>query len=282
MSSSALADTAANPWREISARATRFAAANSWRAMRQVAFYAALLAAWQLLYELKIWNPSLFPPPRDVWGSFRSQAESGELWRSTGASLGRLAAGFSLALVVGMTVGVASGTMRWIDETAGSLVLGLQSLPSIAWLPLATLWFGLTPAAIMFVVVMGGVPAIAIAARDGVRNVPQLEHRAAQVFGASRWQSIRYVTLPGMLPSLIRGLKLGWSFSWRALMSAELIYSTAGLGHLLKDGRDQNDMPLLFAIMLVVVAVGLAFDRLLFGPAEAWVRHRWGLDAGVA
>ncbi|TAK64289.1 MAG: ABC transporter permease [Dehalococcoidia bacterium] len=280
MSSSVLAGRSTSASRAASSRIATFATTNFWRLARQVAFYVALLVVWQLLYELKIWKPSLFPSPGDVWRSLRSNAESGVLWSSTAASLGRLAAGFSVALVVGMVVGIASGTMRWIDETVGSLVLGLQSLPSIAWLPLAALWFGLTPAAITFVVVMGGVPAIAIAARDGVRNVPQLEHRAAQVFGASRWQAIRYVTLPGMLPSLIRGLKLGWAFSWRALMSAELIYSTAGLGHLLRAGRDQNDMPLLFAIMLVVVAVGLAFDRLLFGPAEAWVRHRWGLAQG--
>lgn len=278
MSSNALAEIRARPWRAASFRVTTLATANFWRFARQVAFYVALLAMWQLLYELKVWKPSQFPSPYDVWRSLRSTAESGVLWSSTAASLVRLAAGFSVALVVGMTIGVACGTMRWVDETAGSLVLGLQSLPSIAWLPLAALWFGPTPAAITFVVVMGAVSAIAIAARDGVRNAPQLEHRAALVFGANRWQTIRYVTLPGMLPSLIRGLKLGWSFSWRSLMSAELIYSAAGLGHLLKAGRDQNDMPLLFAAMLVVVAVGLAFDRLLFGPAEAWVRHRWGLE----
>ncbi len=280
MSSSVLARRSAGSARPAASRIATFATANFRRIARQVAFYVALVLAWQLLYELKIWEPSLFPSPHDVFSALRSNAESGVLWSSTAASLERLAVGFAVALGVGVTAGIACGTLRWVDETVGSLVLGLQSLPSIAWLPLAALWFGLTPAAITFVVVMGGVPAIAIAARDGVRNVPQLEHRAAQVFGASRLQAIRYVTLPGMLPSLIRGLKLGWAFSWRALMSAELIYSTAGLGHLLKAGRDQSDMALLFAIMLVVVAVGLAFDRLVFGPAEAWVRHRWGLAQG--
>ena len=254
-----------------------FAAANFWRVVRQVVFYVALIAVWQVLYGLAIWKPSLFPSPQDVWRALRSSAESGVLWSSTTASLGRLTIGFTLAFGVGLTVGIACGTMRWIDETVGSLVLGMQSLPSIAWLPLAALWFGLTPTAITFVVLMGSVSAISTSARDGVRTIPPLQRRAAQVFGASRWQMVRHVTLPGMLPSMVRGLKLGWSFSWRSLMAAELIYSTAGLGHLLKAGRDQNDMPLLFAVMGVIVAVGLAIDRLVFGPAEAWVRHRWGL-----
>ncbi len=255
-----------------------FSAANAWRLVRQAVFYAAILALWQLLYTLEIWKPYLFPSPHDVWSSLRSNVESGLLWDSMRASLDRLAVGFVLAFIIGMVIGIACGTMRWVDETVGSVVLGMQSLPSIAWLPLAVLWFGLSPKAIMFVVLMGSVFAIAISARDGVRNIPPLQRRAAQVFGASRLQTLRYVTLPGMLPSMAQGLKLGWSFSWRSLMAAELIYSAVGLGHLLQVGRDQSDMPLVIAVMAVIVAVGLAFDRLLFGPAESWVRHRWGLS----
>ncbi len=254
-----------------------FTGANFWRAVRQVAFYASLLAIWQLLYKLELWSPYLFPSPHDVWSSLRSNIESGLLWDSTRASIGRLAVGFVLAFVIGMTMGIACATMRWVDETVGSVVVGMQSLPSIAWLPLAVLWFGLSPKAITFVVLMGSVWAIAISARDGVRNIPILQQRAARVFGASRLQTLRYVTLPGMLPSMAQGLKLGWSFSWRSLMAAELLYSAVGLGHLLQVGRDLADMPLVLAVMAVIVAIGLAFDRLLFGPLEGWVRQRWGL-----
>jgi NitT/TauT family transport system permease protein len=160
----------------------------------------------------------------------------------------------------------------------GTLVLGLQSLPSITWLPLAILWFGLSEKSILFVVVMGSVGAIAISARDGVRNIPVLQRRTAQVFGASPWQTIRYVTLPGMLPSMAQGLKLGWSFSWRSLMAGELIITSTSLGHLLQVGRDLNNMSLVLAIMFVIVAVGLTFDRILFAPLEKWVHRRWGLD----
>jgi NitT/TauT family transport system permease protein len=176
-----------------------------------------------------------------------------------------------------MSMGVATATLPWVDQTLGSLVLGMQSLPSITWVPLAILWFGLTEKAIIFIVVLGSVWAIAISARDGVRTIPVLQRRAAQVFGASRWQTIRYVTLPGMLPSMAQGLKLGWSFSWRSLMAGELIFVGVGLGHLLELGRDTNSMSLVIGIMGVIVAVGLLFDRLIFSPLESWVQRRWGL-----
>src|SRR4029079_11550171 len=208
----------------------------------------------------------------------RANIESGLISDSTKASLNRLAVGFVLAFIVGMVIGVACGTLRWVDENVGSIVVGMQSLPSIAWLPLAVLWFGLSPNAITFVVLMGSVWAIAISARDGVRNIPVLQRRAAQVFGASKLQTIRYVTLPGMLPSMAQGLKLGWSFSWRSLMAAELLYSAVGLGHLLQVGRGLNNMSLVIGIMGVIVLVGLAFDMLVFGPLEGWVRNRWGLQ----
>ena len=250
---------------------------NPWLLVRVVVFYALLLAIWQLLHSAEIWSPYLFPSPKEVWDAFQRNVENGRMWDSTSASLHRLAIGFTLAFIVGMAIGIACGTMRWVDETLGSLVLGMQSLPSITWLPLAVLWFGLTEKAIIFVVLMGSIFAIAISARDGVSNIPVLQRRAAQVFGASRWQTIRYVTLPGMLPSMAQGLKLGWSFSWRSLMAGELLFVSAGLGHLLQVGRDLNDMPLVLAVMAVIVAIGLAFDRLLFGPAESWVRQRWGL-----
>ena len=252
---------------------------NFWKLVRIAAFYAAIIALWQLVYKMEIWSPYLFPSPKEVWDALQRNIENGRVWEAMRGSMRRLAIGFTLAFIIGMTIGIACGTMKWLDETLGSLVLGMQSLPSITWLPLAVLWFGLTERAIIFVVLMGSIFAIAISARDGVRNIPVLQRRAAQVFGASRLQTVRYVTLPGMLPSMAQGLKLGWSFSWRSLMAGELLFVSAGLGHLLQVGRDLNDMPLVLAVMAVIVAIGLAFDRLLFGPAESWVRQRWGLTA---
>jgi NitT/TauT family transport system permease protein len=277
MSSKAI--TAASGLPRVVVAPVEFVRTRFWLVIRIVGFYAALLGAWQLLYEAEVWSPYLFPSPSDVWEALRGNIESGLLRDSIQATMERLAIGFVLAFIIGMSMGVACGTMRWVDETLGSLVLGMQSLPSITWLPLAVLWFGLSERAIIFVVLMGSVFAIAISARDGVRNIPVLQRRAAQVFGASRWQTVRYVTLPGMLPSMAQGLKLGWSFSWRSLMAGELLFVSGGLGYLLQIGRDLNDMSLVIAVMGVIVAIGLAFDRIVFEPLESWVQNRWGLGA---
>jgi NitT/TauT family transport system permease protein len=246
---------------------------------RVLAFYGGLIMLWKLLYEAEVWSPFLFPAPAQVWDQLRRYLDNGVLFDSIQLTLQRMLIGFALAFVVGTAVGVAIGTLKWLEETLGGLVLGMQSLPSVTWLPLAILWFGLTESAIIFVVVMGSVFAIATSARDGVRKIPLLQRQAAQVFGATRLQTIRYVTLPGMLPSMAQGLKLGWSFSWRSLMAAELLFVGAGLGHLLQLGRDLNNMALVVAIMGVIVAVGLAFDRLVFGPLDSWVQQRWGPGA---
>lgn len=247
------------------------------RLARMVLFYAALLGLWQLVIELKVWPTYIFPPPTEVWDSFRANVENGNIQRALEISLKRLAIGYSISFAIGMTVGVACGTMKWVDETVGSLVLGLQSLPSVTWLPLALLWFGLNDQAIVFVVLMGSLFAISISARDGVRNIPALQRRAAQTFGAARWQMVRYVMLPGMLPSMAQGLKLGWSFAWRSLMAAELLYVSGGIGGLLNFRRELNDMSGVVAVMLVIVAIGIVVDRIIFGPLEHWVRDRWGL-----
>ncbi len=241
-------------------------------------FYAALIGLWQLVVNMEIWPRYLLPGPRDVFDSLRDNVGNGVLPHAMRSTMQRLAVGYAIAFAIGMVIGIAIGTWRWVDETVGSLVLGLQSLPSITWQPLAIVWFHLSERAILFVVVMGSIFAISISARDGVRNIPVLQKRTAQTFGARRLQLYRYVIIPGMLPSLVQGLKLGWSFAWRSLMAAELIFVTIGLGHLLSVGRDFNDMNIVIAVMLVIIAVGLAVDRVVFGTVEAWVQDRWGLS----
>lgn len=250
---------------------------NAFLILKLAGFYGGLVLLWQLVFEARLWSPYLLPEPSRVYESVERYVSNGVLFDAVETTMQRMLIGFALAFAIGMTMGIATGTIRWVDQTLGSLVLGMQSLPSISWLPLAILWFGLTERAIIFIVVLGSVWAIAISARDGVRNIPVLQRRAAQVFGASRWQTIRYVTLPGMLPSMAQGLKLGWSFSWRSLMAGELIFVSAGLGHLLQLGRELNNMGLVIGIMGVIVAVGFLFDRVVFAPLEGWVQRRWGL-----
>lgn len=247
---------------------------------RIAAFYLALLALWQLLASSGIWKSYVFPPPKDVFDSLRAAYESGRLVDGIETTMRRMALGYTISICVGLTVGVFMGSFKWVDETVGSLVLGIQSLPSVTWFPLAILWFGLNEHAITFVVLMGSVGSIAISARAGVHGIPRIQLRAARMLGGRWWQLYLHVVLPGMLPSLVQGLKLGWSFAWRSLLAAELLFVSASLGNLLNMGRDLNDVSLVIAVMFVIVAIGITMDRLLFGTLERAVSNRWGLNAG--
>jgi NitT/TauT family transport system permease protein len=250
------------------------------KALRITLFYAALIGLWQLLFELHIWKPYLLPGPKDVWDSLRQYIDNGLLEKAIRASMQHLLIGYGISIFLGVAVGMLCGTNKYVDETVGSLVLGLQSMPSVCWLPLALIWFGLNDKAIIFVVFMGSFCAIAISARAGVQAIPPLYRRAAATMGSSRFQSVRYVLLPAMVPSMAQGLKLGWSFAWRSLMAAELLFGgKVSLGQLLETGRGNIHMSLVVAIMLVIMAIGVAVDRVFFARMEGWVQERWGTRA---
>ena len=255
----------------------RFRPGIPWKATRIAIFYAGLIALWQLFYELELWPHYVFPSPRDVWDTLRAKIEDGTIRDAAELTLKRMGAGYSISIVIGLVVGIAKGTMKWVDETLGSLVLGLQSLPSVTWLPLALLWFGLNERAIIFVVLMGSVNSIAISARSGVRAIPPLQLRAARMFGGNPLQMYGYVIIPAMAPAMVQGLKLGWSFAWRSLLAAELLFVSQSLGYLLQSGRDLQDVQLVMSVMIIIVAIGMAVDRLVFGTMERWVQERWGL-----
>lgn len=248
-----------------------------WKAVRIGTFYLALLGAWKLVALLELWPTYTFPPPENVFEDLRLLARDGILWDAVQTTMQRMAIGYSLSIAIGLIVGISMGSLKWVDEAVGSLVLGLQSLPSITWFPLAILWFGLSENAIIFVVLMGSVNSIAISSAAGVKGIPPLLIRASDMFGGPWWQKLLYVVLPAMLPSMVQGLKLGWSFAWRSLLAAELLFVSMSLGHLLSVGRDLNDVSQVVAIMLVIVALGMLMDRLVFGQLERWVNERWGL-----
>jgi NitT/TauT family transport system permease protein len=202
----------------------------------------------------------------------------GTLGRGVLTSLYRLFVGYALSAALGITLGMLLGRRQWLRAAIGPLVIGLQALPSICWLPLALLWFGLSAKAIVFVVVMGSLLAITIATEGAVRTVPPLYVRAARTLGARRLRLYTRVILPASLPGIVTGLKLGWTFAWRSLMAGELLYVSGGLGQLLTLGRELNDMARVVAVMVVIVALGLIFERVLFGALERRVRERWGWD----
>jgi NitT/TauT family transport system permease protein len=245
--------------------------------LRRGVFYLTLLALWEVVARIGFWPSYLLPGPLEVLEVLIDGVRSGLLVRGAVVSLSRIAVGFGVSLVLGLILGVLLGRVRALDETLGSLVVGLQALPSVCWLPLALLWFGLNDRAIIFVVVMGALFSITLGVEAGVKNVPPTYLQAARNLGASGPALYTQVILPAARPAVIAGVKQGWSFAWRSLMAAELLYYSLSLGNLLQTGRDLNDAARVMAVMLVIVAIGVTIDRLVFTPAERRVRERWGL-----
>ena len=210
-------------------------------------------------------------------GSLADLVADGRLGAAVLRSLSRLAQGYLVSAVVGIALGMSIARVRWLRSTLRPLVLGLQALPSICWLPLAVLWFGLSEKAIVFVVVMGSLLSIAISTEDGVASIDPLLLRASGVLGVRGLRFYAGVLVPGALPGIVTGLKLGWSFAWRALMAGELLFVAGGLGQLLQQGRELLDVPQVMAVMLAIVAVGAIVDQVVFRLFEVRVRRRWGL-----
>jgi NitT/TauT family transport system permease protein len=168
---------------------------------------------------------------------------------------------------------------KLLQDTVGLLALGLQTLPSVCWVPPALLWFGQTEAAMFFVVVMGTVWSVIIATQGGVRNIPPIYARAARTMGSRGIHTWLSVMLPAALPFIVGGMKQGWAFAWRSLMAAEIyvtILSGFGLGRLLDYGRELNAMDQVIGIMLVLVVIGLLADKVVFSPWERLLQRRWG------
>jgi NitT/TauT family transport system permease protein len=243
----------------------------------QVAFLIGLLLLWELVSRLGPWPPYLFPGPVAVADRIARMVRDGRLGEATLRSLARLGQGYLISVGIGVPLGVLTARTPWMRVAFHPLVIGLQALPSICWLPLAMLWFGLSENAILFVVVMGSLLAITIASEDGVAGIDPMLLRASGTLGIRGWRFYAGVLVPAALPGIVTGLKLGWSFAWRALMAGELLFVAGGLGQLLQQGREVLDAAQVLGVMLCIVVVGAAVDQVLFRTIEVRVRRRWGL-----
>jgi len=231
-----------------------------------------------MVYRTGIWPSFLFPSPSGVLQNLSAGMQDLSIPIAAQISMRRLLVGYLISLLVGLLLGIMISRSKYLDETLSPLLLGMQTLPSICWLPLAILWFGLGEESIIFVIVIGAIFSISMAVVSGIKNVPPLFIRAAKTMGAKGWHSYTTVVIPAALPSIISGMKQGWSFAWRALMAGELLTPTSGLGYVLIMGRDLHDMNQVVGIMLVIVIMGLVIDRLIFARAENAILYRWGLS----
>jgi NitT/TauT family transport system permease protein len=247
-------------------------------ASRQLLFYASLIALWVVVSRLHLWPPYLVPSPQGVLESLRAGFSDHSFWIAIAISMKRIAIGYSISVAIGILLGWLLASSDFLEQTLGSLLVSLQSLPSICWLPMAVLWFGLSEKAILFVVIMGSVLSVTMSMEAGRKQMPKIYSLAGRNLGARGLQLFFYVLFPASLPYLVTGLKQGWAFAWRSLIAGEMIFVTLGLGQLLMMGRDLNDMSQVLAVMILIVAIGYIVDGLIFKTMEKRLQYRWGVS----
>jgi NitT/TauT family transport system permease protein len=240
-----------------------------------------VLAAWQLAYSLKVTTPDKLPSPADVWHSLTDLWYAGTLFSIIWTSLWRGISGFLAAVVIGTPIGLLVARLRPLRAAVGPVLSGLQSLPSVAWVPAAVIWLGINNSAMYAVILLGAVPSIANGLIAGIDQVPPIYLRAGRTLGATGLAGARHVLLPAALPGYLAGLKQGWAFSWRSLMAAELIAASpdlgVGLGRYLENQREFSDMSGVLLGIVLILVVGVAIDLLVFSPLERRVLRNRGL-----
>ncbi len=244
---------------------------------KKIIFYIGLIVVWQIVADANLWDDSVFPSPYEVAEDLAYGAADGSLFYGIGTTMLRLLAGLAIAIVGGLTLGILMARIETVNQTIGSLVLGLQSIPGVAWAPLGLIWFGPFDAGIIFVTAVGAIFAVTINTYTGVKNIDPHYIEAARNMGAKGSQLVTNVLIPAAFPYMISGFKQGWAFGWRGVIGAELLFSFLGLGFLLHLGRFTNDVSQVIAIMLVILGIGLLVDGLVFKRIEDKVMSRWGL-----
>jgi NitT/TauT family transport system permease protein len=239
---------------------------------------AIVLVVWELIH-LSGWKKLIFPGPGVTLSNLWGQLGTGLLWHAIATTLQRAVIGFGLAVLIGAVVGALVSRVKPLRAGVGSLITGLQTMPSIAWFPFAIILFGISTPAILFVIVLGAAPSIANGLIAGVDYTPPLLLRAGKMMGLRRLSLYRHLILPASLPAVVAGLRQGWAFAWRSLMAGELLVIIANqpsLGVLLSTDQDQADMASATAIIIVILIIGILVHT-LFSLADRAIRQRWGL-----
>ena len=257
----------------------------AWAVLPPVAFLVLVVTVWQALWAAAIWPEYQLPAPLKVWDELSEQFATGAALSIIWTSVSRAVFGFLIAIVVATPLGLLVAKVRVVRSAIGPFLSGLQSLPSVAWVPAAVLWFGVKPTALYTVLLLGSVPSIANGLVAGIDQIPPILPRVGKVLGAGRLAASWHILLPAALPGYLAGLKQGWAFSWRSLMAAEIIAVSPllgkGLGAYLDDGRALADMPTVIAAIVLILLVGVGIELLVFRPIERAVLRTRGLSGGT-
>ncbi|WP_407270964.1 ABC transporter permease [Radiobacillus sp. PE A8.2] len=245
--------------------------------IKRIIFFVIVLALWEMGSRVGLWPEIMLPPPTKVFTSLYVGISDLTLVYDLIASFRRLIIGLVISLLIGTSIGVLIAKSKTADDTIGSTLLAFQSVPSIVWLPLAIMWFGLNEQAVIFVVILGGTFVMALNVRTGIKNVSPLYVKAAQTMGSKGIDLFFRVTVPASVPYFVTGSRLAWAFSWRALIAGELLTTGPGLGYTLRYAGDFGDMSLVIGVMIIIGVIGAIVDQLIFQRIEKSVARRWGL-----
>jgi sulfonate transport system permease protein len=258
-------------------------ASRAWAGLWPIALAIIIvLGIWELVH-LSGWRKEIFPGPGGTLANLGDQLKTGLLWHAIATTGERAVIGFGLAAGIGAVIGALVSRIRPLRAAVGSLITGLQTMPSIAWFPFAIILFGINTSAILFVIVLGAAPSIANGLIAGVDYTPPLLLKAGAMMGLRRISLYRHLILPASLPAVVAGLRQGWAFAWRSLMAGELLVIIANqpsLGVLLSNDQDQADMQSATAIIIVILILGILVHT-LFSAADRAIRRRWGLTGNI-
>ncbi|WP_282171914.1 ABC transporter permease [Cytobacillus firmus] len=248
-------------------------------AIKRIIFFAAIIAFWEIGSRLELWHPLIFPSLSSVFNALAEGFQDKTLIYDLIASFKRLAVGLTISLIIGTLIGILLGKSKTADETLGAVILALQSVPSIVWLPIAIMWFGLNEKAVIFVTILGGTFVMALNMRTGIKNVSPLYIKAAQTMGATGIDLFTRVIFPASIPYVVTGSRLAWAFAWRALMAGELLSTGPGLGYTLRYASDFGRMDIVIGVMIIIGAIGMIVDQFIFQRIEKSVIKKWGLES---
>lgn len=244
----------------------------------RIAFFILLFLIWSLIVTIGNIPSYILPKPQEVFESFYYGFLKGGYSGAIFSSLIRVLIGYFLALSVGLITGILLARYYLLDITFGKIMLALQSIPSVAWVPLALLWFGITDSAVIFIIVLEAVLPVALSTKNAMKNIPSNLIRAAQTLGSRGLHLYQSVIIKAMIPELVTGLRLSWAFAWRALIAGELFISGAGIGQTLELGRSLADMSQVIAMITTIGVIGFLTENIFFGTIERRVRLAWGLE----
>jgi sulfonate transport system permease protein len=223
----------------------------------------AIVGIWQGLFHLGLLNPVLLPAPSQIALAFWDLSKSGELPRHIGISVLRVLEGFGIAAVLGLGLGTAIGLSRTLDRWTDLIIQVIKPIPPIAWIPLAILWFGIGEQSKVYIIFLGAFFPIIINTINGIRQTDHKFVEVARILAMPRFKFVRQVVLPGALPAIMTGLRVGLMVAWMCVVAAELIAASSGIGYLIMDARQLSQSDVVLVGMITIGVIGKLMDSLI-------------------